>query len=260
MKIVTWNVNSINVRLPNILKYLNDYKPDVLCLQELKCLDEKYPSEALQNAGYESVQSCQKTYNGVSIISKIKGQNIELNPVHITDDEKRSIAATYHDVRVINFYVVNGQAINSDKYLHKLNWLDKASEYISEQLKLHPKLIVLGDFNIVPRKEDAYNFSSDDILCSDKERDSLQSIINLGLKDCYNDKTNESPYTWWDYRGGAFHRDIGYRIDLLLASQITHKSIKKYEVHKDTRHKSWCKEQPKTSDHAPVMIEIENHI
>jgi exodeoxyribonuclease-3 len=185
MKIVTWNVNSINVRLPNILKYLNEYKPDVLCLQELKCIDEKYPLEALNDAGYESVQSCQKTYNGVSIISKSKGDNIELNPVNIIDGEKRSIAGTYHGVRIINFYVVNGQGINSDKYQHKLIWLDKAFNYISEQLKLYPKLIVLGDFNIVPRIEDAYNFSTNDILCSDKERDALQSIINLGLTDCY---------------------------------------------------------------------------
>jgi exodeoxyribonuclease-3 len=260
MKVVTWNVNSINVRLPNILKYLNDYKPDVLCLQELKCLDEKYPLEALNDVGYESVQSCQKTYNGVSIISKVKGENIDFNPVNITDDEKRSISGTYHGIRIINFYVVNGQAVDSEKYQHKLAWLKKAYNYIAEQLKLYPKLIVLGDFNIVPRKNDAHNFSSDDILCSDKERDSLESIINLGLNDCYNDDMNESPYTWWDYRGGAFHRDIGYRIDLLLASKKVYKSIKKYEVNRDTRHKSWCMEQSKTSDHAPVMIEIENHI
>jgi exodeoxyribonuclease-3 len=260
MKIVTWNVNSINVRLPNILKYLNDYAPDVLCLQELKCLEDKYPVEELNNVGYKSVQSCQKTYNGVSIISKIKGENIELNPVNITDDEKRSIAGTYDGIRIINFYVVNGQAIDSDKYYHKLAWLEKASAYIKKQLKLFPKLVVLGDFNIVPREKDAYDFTSDQILCSDKERESLESIINLGLIDCYNENTNESPYTWWDYRGGAFHRDVGYRIDLLLASQQLHKSFKKYEVNRDTRHKSWCKEQPKTSDHAPVMIEIENHI
>ena len=256
MKIVTWNVNSVNVRLPNILKYLHEYKPDVLCLQELKCLSNKYPVQALNDAGYISVQSCQKTYNGVSIISKSQGENIEHNPVNITDDAKRSIAGTYNGVRIINFYVVNGQAIDSDKYHHKLNWLKNASQYIAEQLKVYPELIVLGDFNIVPRVKDAYDFSSNKILCSDNEREALQSIINLGLNDCYNGTENESPYTWWDYRGGSFHRDIGYRIDLLLASHKLHKSIKNYEVHKDTRHKSWCKEQPKTSDHAPVMIEI----
>ena len=256
MKIVTWNVNSINVRLPNILKYLKDYQPDVLCLQELKCMDEKYPFDEIKDAGYYTVQSCQKTYNGVSIISKIKGKEIIDNPVNIFHDEKRSIAATYNGVRIINFYVVNGQAINSDKYEHKLKWLLKAKQYITNQLEIYPKLIVVGDFNIVPNESDASNFSSEDILCSDKERNALQSLLDLGLKDCYTNVDEESPFTWWDYRGGAFHRDIGYRIDLLLASRETHKLLKRYEVHKDTRHKSWCPEQPKTSDHAPVMIEL----
>lgn len=256
MKIATWNVNSLNVRLPNVLKYLNDYKPDVLCLQELKCIDEKYPNQALQDLGYTSVQSCQKTYNGVSIISKNKGKDVDLNPVKIVDDEKRSIAGTYNDVRVINFYVVNGQGVDSEKYHHKLAWLRKASKYINEQLKVYPNLVVLGDFNIVPNVSDAYTFSKDQILCSDKERDALQSIMKLGLTDCYRETSGESPYTWWDYRGGAFHRDIGYRIDLHLASRDLFAMIKNYQVHKDTRHKSWCPEQPKTSDHAPVMIEI----
>ena len=256
MKIVTWNVNSINVRLPNILKYLNDYKPDVLCLQELKCMPEKYPLDALKEFGYHSVQSCQKTYNGVSIISKIKGEDVIENPVNIVADEKRSIVGTYNGIRIINFYVVNGQAIGSDKYEHKLKWLSKAKQYIKEQLKIYPNLIVLGDFNIVPDESDATKFSPEDILCSDKEREALRSILDLGLVDCYEPVDEESPYTWWDYRAGAFHRDIGYRIDLLLASRPSHIGLKSYEVHRDTRHKSWCPEQPKTSDHAPVMIEI----
>jgi exodeoxyribonuclease-3 len=256
MKIVTWNVNSINVRLPNILKYLNEYQPDVLCLQELKCLSDKYPIDALKDVGYFTEQSCQKTYNGVSIISKVQGKDVIENPVNISNDEKRSIAGTYNGVRVINFYVVNGQAINSDKYHHKLNWLLKAKQYINDQLKTYTNLIVVGDFNIVPNERDASNFSTEDILCSDKERNALQSIIDLGLTDCYRHVDDESPFTWWDYRGGAFHRDIGYRIDLLLASSKAYKSLKRYEVHKETRHKSWCPEQPKTSDHAPVMIEI----
>ena len=185
MKIVTWNVNSINVRLPNILKYLSEYKPDILCLQELKCMSEKYPLDALKEFGYYSVQSCQKTYNGVSIISKIKGEDVTENPVNIVADEKRSIVGTYNGVRIINFYVVNGQAIGSDKYEHKLKWLSKAKQYIKEQLKIYPNLIVLGDFNIVPDESDATNFSPDDILCSDKERDALRSILDLGLVDCY---------------------------------------------------------------------------
>jgi len=255
MRIVTWNVNSVNVRLPNILKYLTEFQPDILCLQELKCTEDKYPNEELRAVGYSSIQSCQKTYNGVSIISKIKPKNVDDNPVCLDKNEKRSIAATFKDIRVINFYVVNGQAINSDKYSHKLKWLKKATQYIKEQLVKYPKLVVLGDFNIVPNENDAYDFSSENILCSVKERDALQSIINLGLKDTFTLVNDESPYTWWDYRGGAFHRDMGYRIDLLLTSNDLYKNLKKYEVHKETRHKSWCENQPKTSDHAPVMIE-----
>ena len=255
MKIVTWNVNSVNVRLPNILKYLSDFSPDILCLQELKCLEEKYPLEEICAAGYQSIQSCQKTYNGVSIISKYKPIDIEYNPVYIDKDEKRSIAATYNGIRVINFYVVNGQAVNSDKYSHKLKWLKKAENYIKHQLSIYPKLLVLGDFNIVPNESDAYEYSPDNILCSLKERKALQTLLDLGLKDSFRPISDETPYTWWDYRGGAFHRDIGYRIDLLLASSDLNADIKKYVVHKETRHKSWCQMQPKTSDHAPVMIE-----
>jgi exodeoxyribonuclease-3 len=219
-------------------------------------MSDKYPLDAFRESGYHTVQSCQKTYNGVSIISKMKGEDVKENPVNIVADEKRSIVGTYNGIRIINFYVVNGQAIGSDKYKHKLKWLGKAKQYIKEQLKTYPNLIVLGDFNIVPDESDATNFSPEDILCSDKERAALRSILDLGLVDCYDPVDEESPYTWWDYRGGAFHRDIGYRIDLLLASKLSHMGLKSYEVHRDTRHKSWCQEQPKTSDHAPVMIEI----
>ena len=216
MNIVTWNVNSVNVRLPNILKYLNDYQPDILCLQELKCSSDKYPLQAFIDSGYESIQSCQKTYNGVSILSKIKPKDIEINPVMINKDEMRSISGTYDGIRVINFYVVNGQSIGSDKYKHKMKWLKKAYTYISKQLQTHNKLVVVGDFNIVPSESDAHNFSANDILCSDDERGALQDIIDLGLVDCFRPEADSSPYTWWDYRAGAFHRDIGYRIDLLL--------------------------------------------
>ena len=174
----------------------------------------------------------------------------------INNDEMRSISATFDDLRVINFYVVNGQSIGSEKYIHKLNWLKIAHQYIKQQLNSYHNLVVVGDFNIVPNENDASNFSSEDILCSDKEREALQAILDLGLIDCYKPQDNVSPYTWWDYRAGAFHRDIGYRIDLLLGSSKLIKELQNYEVHRETRHKSWCPEQPKTSDHAPVMITL----
>ena len=142
------------------------------------------------------------------------------------------------------------------KYIHKLKWLEKARKYIREQSSFHPNLVVVGDFNLVPNENDASNFSPNDILCSDKERKALQAILTPGLTDCYKPQDNVSPYTWWDYRAGAFHKDIGYRIDLLLGSPSLLKELQHYEVHRDTRHKSWCPEQPKTSDHAPVMITL----
>ena len=132
--------------------------------------------------------------------------------------------------------------------------MDKARIYIDQQLKTHKNLILVGDFNIVPNESDAHNFSAEDILCSDKERMALNSLIDLGLNDCFQGEEGFSPYTWWDYRAGAFHRDVGYRIDLLLASNGLFKKVKSYSVHRETRHKSWCPDQPKTSDHAPVMV------
>ena len=128
--------------------------------------------------------------------------------------------------------------------------------YIKQQLSSHHKLVVFGVFNIVPNENNASNFSSNDILCSDKERKALQAILNLGLTDCYKPQDNVSPYTWWDYRAGAFHRDIGYRIDLLIASSLLIKDVQQYEVHRDSWYKSWCPELPKTSDHAAVMITL----
>ena len=256
MKIVTWNVNSINVRLPNVLQYLSEYQPDILCLQELKCSEDKYPSDSINSVGYQTIQACQKTYNGVSIISKDIPKKIEINPVAINSEEMRSISASINGVRIINFYVVNGQSIGSDKYSHKLKWLNKAHAYIDSQVKKFEQVLVVGDFNIVPSETDAHSFSSEDILCSDKERKALADILELGLHDCYSKDDKPSPYTWWDYRSGAFHKDVGYRIDLLLASSELYKNLKSYSVHRETRHKSWCKEQPKTSDHAPVMITV----
>ncbi|MEL0172754.1 MAG: exodeoxyribonuclease III, partial [Gammaproteobacteria bacterium] len=163
---------------------------------------------------------------------------------------------TFQGIRIINFYVVNGQAIGSDKYKYKLEWLKKAKAYLKNQLSKNKDLVLVGDFNIVPSELDAHNFSSKDILCSDEERKSLKDILRLGLNDSFRTKADETPYTWWDYRAGAFHRDIGYRIDLILTTNSLYNGIKSYEVHRDTRHKSWCSEQPKTSDHAPVMITL----
>ena len=256
MLVSTWNVNSVNVRLPNILQYLDQYKPDVLCLQELKCTEDKYPDEHFKEVGYASSQACQKTYNGVSILSKCPQHDIDYNPVHLNPDEMRSIAATINKIRIINFYVVNGQGIDSDKYTYKLDWLREAKKFIKSEVKSYKKVIVLGDFNIAPNKVDSYDQNYQELLCSEQERKALKEITNLGLTDCYQPENELSPFTWWDYRGGNFYKDIGFRIDLILASKPVHSMIKHYGVHRDTRHKSWCNQQPKTSDHAPVFIDF----
>ena len=170
-------------------------------------------------------------------------------------NEMRSISATFDDLELLIFMLLMVNLSDLINIFINLNGLKKHENILKNSLSSHQKLVVVGDFNIVPNENDASNFSPEDILCSDKERMHLQDILDLGLTDCYKPQDNVSPYTWWDYSAGAFHRDVGYRIDLLLASARSFKKdLKHYEVHRETRHKSWCPEQPKTSDHAPVMI------
>ncbi len=259
MILATWNVNSIKVRLPNVLKYLHDFKPDVLVLQETKVIDDAFPSEALDSVGYHSVYCGQKTYNGVAIITKNKPSTYELNPVYLDKDEMRSIVVEYENITILNVYVVNGKSIDSDKYQYKLDWLKSLYDYSSKILSKTDKFVILGDFNIAPTDNDVPDPQSckDQILCSDHERQSLKKLTDLGLFDVFN-KFNfpEKTYTWWDYRAGCFHRNIGYRIDLILATQSILDKCSDYVIDKDTRHKSWCTEESRTSDHAPVRIII----
>jgi len=259
MILVTWNVNSIKVRLPNVIQYLNEYKPDILVLQETKVTDDAFPSKALRSIGYHSVFCGQKTYNGVAIITKEKPASFILNPVYLDKNEMRSIVVVYENVTILNVYVVNGKSIDSDKYEYKLKWLKSLYDYSSKILSKTDKFVILGDFNIAPSDSDVPDPSAckDQILCSDKERKSLKKLTDLGLYDLFtNFNFPEKTYTWWDYRAGCFHRNIGYRIDLILATKAIADRCKDYIIDKDTRHKSWCSEEPRTSDHAPVRIII----
>ena len=259
MILASWNVNSIKVRLPNVIKYLNDYQPDVLVLQETKVTDDVFPSDELKSAGYHSVYCGQKTYNGVAIITKKKPSSCVYNPVYLDKEEMRSIEVEYEKVTILNVYVVNGKSIDSDKYKYKLDWLQSLYNYSSKILSKTNKFIILGDFNIAPTDNDVPDpqSSKDQILCSDLERDSLKQITGLGLFDLFNKfDFPKNTYTWWDYRAGCFHRDIGYRIDLILATKAIADKCSDYFIDKDTRHKSWCPEEPRTSDHAPVRIII----
>ena len=259
MIISSWNVNSIKVRLPNVLQYLAEYEPDILVLQETKSIDLNFPEDEIQSCGYHSYYCGQKTYNGVAILSKGKCLDVELNPVAIDEAEVRTISCTYNNLRVLNVYVVNGKSVGSDKYQHKLKWLKKLNNYCKSSLTEFKNFVVLGDFNIAPTDNDVFDIEStkDQILCSVDERKSFNNLLKLGLYDLF-DKFDFSPqtFTWWDYRAGAFHRNIGYRIDHILGSKSVLDGCKSFIIDKETRHKSWCKKEPRTSDHAPVRVEL----
>ena len=257
MIVVTWNVNSIKVRLHAVLQYLLEENPDVLVLQETKSIDENFPVSAFSDAGYHVIFCGQKTYNGVAIISKDKPKDVQINPVSTDENEMRSISAIYNGIRVVNLYVVNGQNVDTPKYEYKLKWLKKLISYTKKELEKSNDLILLGDFNIAPTDNDVFDveITHDEILCSSKERELLATLLSLGLHDLFNDYDYPpQTFTWWDYRGGAFQRNIGYRIDLILGSKSVKKRCLEYFIDKKTRHKSWCLAEPRTSDHAPVRV------
>ena len=257
MIISTWNVNSIKVRIHAVLQYLSEYTPDVLALQETKTLDENFPVSDLETLGYHVTFLGQKTYNGVAIISKLKPDNIEFNPVNTPSNEARSISVTIKGITFVNLYVVNGQDVGTDKFKHKMLWLKNLHNYAKSLLSISKKVILLGDFNIAPTDNDVFDAdkTKDQILCSPDERGALNKLLQLGFHDVFLDFSYPpKTFTWWDYRAGAFQRNIGYRIDLILLSNALKSKCTDYVIDKETRHKSWCLAEPRTSDHAPVRI------
>ena len=227
MKVATWNINSIKVRLPAVIQYLEETSPDVLALQETKCTNDNFPSNEIEKLGYTCIFSGQKTYNGVALILKEKPTEIELDPITTLENEKRSISATYTGIKILNLYVVNGQDIGSTKYEYKLRWLDVLLEYLFDTIKKHNKIIVLGDFNIAPTDDDVFDIemTKNQILCSSKERSYLNKLAKLGLTDLFlNFQHPTKTFSWWDYRAGSFHRNIGYRIDLILGTRLVSQS------------------------------------
>lgn len=253
MKIATWNVNSLKVRLPQVLDWLTAATPDVLCLQETKLTDENFPREDIENAGYHVVYSGQKTYNGVAIISRHEPAEIETDIPGLDDPQRRILCATINGVRVLNLYVVNGQEVGSEKYDHKLFWLGKVGDYIGAQLKAHERFVSVGDFNIAPEDRDVYDPEAwqERILCSTPERQGLQAILDLGLSDVFrNFDQEENSYSWWDYRAAAFRRNMGLRIDLILSSQALTDSCTACYIDKEPR------QLERPSDHTPVVAEF----
>jgi exodeoxyribonuclease-3 len=253
MKIASWNVNSLNVRLPHVQRWLEENQPDVLGLQETKLTDDRFPADALMELGYHSAFSGQKTYNGVAVLAKQPIDDWQADIDGLDDPQRRILAATVGDVRVINLYVVNGKEVGSDKYAYKLHWLEKVTEFITEEVKKHDKLVVMGDFNIAPTDEDIHDPEAwhEKILCSTPEREALQRLLDLGLSDTFRlfDQPERS-FSWWDYRAAGFRRDLGLRIDLVLASETLRQQCQRAWIDKEAR--GW--ERP--SDHAPVAAEF----
>jgi len=253
MKIATWNVNSLNVRLGHVLEWLDSAKPDVLVLQEIKQVTEKFPQEALNEAGYQAVASGQKTYNGVAVISGSPPLDQVTDFPGFDDPQRRILAATIDGVRVVNLYVPNGHSVGSEKYAYKLGWLAALRGFLEDELKTHEKLVVLGDFNIAPDDRDVHDPEKwgEDILCSPPEREALARLHELGLTDVYrNFEQPEKAFSWWDYRAAGFRRNAGLRIDLILASEAMSAACQASYIDREPR--TW--ERP--SDHTPVIAEF----
>jgi exodeoxyribonuclease-3 len=253
MKLATWNVNSLKIRLPHVIDWLKENQPDILCLQETKLSDDNFPVNEILEIGYQSVFSGQKTYNGVAILSKQKGSEIITTIPGFIDEQKRIVAATYGNLRIISIYVPNGESIESNKYDYKLKWLPALNEWLQQELKDYAKLALLGDFNIAPEDRDVYDpeIWEGKVLCSQPERNAFNELINLGLTDSF--RLFEQPdksYTWWDYRMMAFRLNRGLRIDHILLSSELASTCMTCTIDKTMRKR----ERP--SDHAPILVEL----
>ncbi len=253
MHIVTWNVNSLNVRLPHVLGFLSEHKPDILALQETKVPNERFPRAEIEAAGYHVTFSGQKTYNGVAIISKSEATGIVTDLPGLDDPQRRVLAATIDGQRIINLYVPNGQEVGSEKYAYKFRWLGVLRDYLKSELAQHERLVVLGDYNIAPADIDIYNPKrwQGKIMCSEPEREMFRSLLELGLTDAIRSlHPGEPMHSWWDYRLNAYKRGWGIRIDHILTTAAVSLGIG--GVHQAER----GKERP--SDHAPVWLEFDS--
>ncbi len=255
MRIATWNVNSLKVRLPQVLDWLKEHSPDALCLQETKTEDPNFPRAEIEAAGYSALFAGQKTYNGVAILSRIAAADPLAALPGFDDPQKRVLAATIGGVRVINLYVPNGESVESDKYRYKLAWLEALKAWLKQELARHPRLAVVGDFNIAPEDEDVHDpkLWEGQVLCSEPERAAFRELLELGLKDAFRlfDDQPEKSFTWWDYRMNGFRRNLGLRIDHILLSPALASACSACAIDKAPR----AAERP--SDHAPVVADLQ---
>ncbi len=255
MRIASWNVNSLNVRLPHLTQWLQAFAPDVVGLQETKLDDLRFPDDALAALGYRSVFCGQKTYNGVAILARDHAiDEVQYGIPGFEDEQKRVIAATVGDVRIVNLYVVNGQDVGTEKYAYKLRWLEAVRAWLAGELLRHPRMVVLGDFNIAPDARDVHDptvWNDAHILTSTAEREALQRLLALGLHDAFRLHSDEAGiFSWWDYRQAAFRRNLGLRIDLTLVSDALRERAVEAGVDREPR--TW----DRPSDHAPAWVRL----
>ena len=254
--VASWNVNSIRTRLTHILDWLEHTQVNVLALQETKVTDEQFPLDEIKAAGYQAMFSGQKSYNGVALLYRGKASDENTEVANIEDEDKRVLAATIDGVRIVNLYVVNGSEVDSDRYRYKLEWLEHIRTFIADQMQTHRHIIVLGDFNIAPADADVHDPKkwAGHILCSKPERRMLSTFFDLGLADTFRlfEHKTEDTFSWWDYRNNSFDKNVGLRIDLLLASTELCEHCLSSSIDKHPR----SLERP--SDHAPIIAEFAN--
>jgi exodeoxyribonuclease III len=253
MNIATWNVNSLSVRLPQVLDWLAANPTDVLALQELKLTDDKFPVAAFKEAGYQAHWFGQKTYNGVALISRTEGVDLVKNIPGFEDEMSRVIAATYGDLRVIGAYFPNGQAPDSDKFAYKMRWLDALRDWVKDEMTRHPNLVLMGDYNITFDELDMWDpvGLKDTILCTVEEREKLQALTDLGLTDSFRlFEQPEKSYSWWDYREFGFRRNRGLRIDHILITPALKDRATACVIDRAPR------KNERPSDHAPVVLTL----
>ncbi|HLA75721.1 MAG TPA: exodeoxyribonuclease III [Gammaproteobacteria bacterium] len=275
MKIATWNVNSLRVRLPHLVEWVATACPDILALQETKLTDDFFPVQELAALGYQAVYAGQKSYNGVALLSRFEARDVVRDIPDLDDPQRRVLSATYavpqgiltdagtvpitdsvgvvQDVRVLNIYVPNGSSVGSEKYSYKLSWLDKLCAYIEAQLRLYPRLVVLGDFNIAPEDRDVHDpkIWEGQVMVSEAERHFFNRLLSLGLWDTFR-LFEQQPelFSWWDYRAAAFRRNLGLRIDHILVSPALRQHCVTCSIDKTPR------KLERPSDHAPVIAEF----
>jgi exodeoxyribonuclease-3 len=254
VKVVSWNVNSLKVRLEHVLALVDREQPDVLALQETKTRDEHFPAAAFGERGYASIFSGQSGYNGVAIVSRLvpDAVTLEIGGGYV-DEQKRVLGATFGPLRVFSLYVPNGQRVESEKFRYKLGWLAALRTLLAGELEKYPLLLVAGDFNVAPEDRDVYDPVAwrGQVLCSPEERAALAAILQLGLHDAFR-LLDQPPgvYSWWDYRAGMFRRNRGLRIDLMLASAGLSQLCTGCRIEREPR--GW----DRPSDHAPVIAEF----